>query len=190
MFFNAQNEFTWQNTVLLAPLCTTDNDDIVRKKIGATAIYLDIWLMRRAVNYIRVGYSSATYSMFLLCRDIRRKSLLELVNILTQKLNNDDVTFDGSPSKRRKGINDLYLNQFSRRYIYHLLARLTAYIEVGAGLPDITASAHTGGGIPADTGRRSSSTIHAISNTSGPRITAVMNARLKMKRSSNPYVIM
>lgn len=136
VYFNAQNKFTWQNTVLLAPLCVTDDDDTVRRKIAATATYLDIWLMRRVVNYIRVGYSSAAYAMFQLCRDIRRKTLTELVDILYQKLLNDDVTFDGCSIKGRDGINGLYLNQFSRRYIYHLLARLTAYIEVGSGEHD------------------------------------------------------
>ena len=39
-----------------------------------------IWLMRRVVNYIRVGYSSASYAMWLLCKEIRRKSLPELVD--------------------------------------------------------------------------------------------------------------
>lgn len=137
VFYNANNEFTWQNTVLLAPLCTTDGDDIVRLKIAATATYLDIWLMRRTVNYIRVGYSSTAYAMFLLCRDIRRKPLPELVDILIHKLSTDDVTFDGSPSKGREGINGLFLNQFSRRYIYHLLARLTAYVETESCQPDL-----------------------------------------------------
>jgi hypothetical protein len=59
--------------------------------------------------------------------------LPELVDILTQKLSSDDVTFDGSPRRGREGINGLYLNQFSRRYVYHLLARLTAYVEVESG---------------------------------------------------------
>ena len=133
VFFNAHNKFTWQNTVLLAPLCATDNDDTVRRKIAATATYLDIWLMRRVVNFIRVGYSSAAYAMFQLCRDIRRQPLPELVDILYLKLANDDVNFDGCSIKGREGINGFYLNQFSRRYIYHLLARLTTYIEVGSG---------------------------------------------------------
>lgn len=137
VFYNAHNEFTWQNTVLLAPLTPADDDDTLRLKIAITATYLDIWLMRRVVNYIRVGYSSTAYSMFLLCRDIRRKTPSELVDILTQKLASDDVTFDGSKSKGRTGIKDLYLNQFSRRYIYHLLARLTSYIEKESGGPDL-----------------------------------------------------
>lgn len=137
VFYNAHNEFTWQATVLLAPLCVTDNAEIMRQKIAVTATYLDIWLMRRVVNYIRVGYSTTAYAMFLLSRDIRRKSLTDLVEILTQKLQNDDVTFDGSPSRGRKGIEDLGLNQFSRRYVFHLLARLTAYTEVHGGKPDL-----------------------------------------------------
>jgi len=93
--------------------------------------------MRRVVNYIRVGYSSVSYAMWLLCKDIRRKSLVELKKILRNKLDKDDVTFVGNPAKNRIGIEGLALNQFSRRYIYHLLARLTAATEVGAGRADI-----------------------------------------------------
>lgn len=137
VFYNAHNEFTWQNTVLLAPLCVTDDNETMRRKIAATATYLDIWLMRRTVNYIRVGYSSPAYAMFLLCREIRRKPLNDLVDILDYRLANDDVSFDGNLPRGRIGIKGLGLNQFSRRYIYHLLARLTAYIEVGAGKPDL-----------------------------------------------------
>ncbi len=137
VFYNAHNEFTWQNTVLLAPLSVNDDSDTVQKKIAITAVYLDIWLMRRVVNYIRVSYSSTSYTMYLLCKDIRGKSLQELTEILILKLKTDDVTFEGSEAKGRSGIDDLGLNQFSRRYIYHLLARLTAFTEVGAGKPDL-----------------------------------------------------
>jgi uncharacterized protein with ParB-like and HNH nuclease domain len=137
VFFNAHNEFTWQNTVLLAPLTVSDDADTVQKKIAVTAMYLDIWLMRRVVNYIRVGYSSTSYTMYLLCKDIRGKSLQELKEILIQKLLTDEVTFEGSEARGRSGIDELGLNQFSRRYIYHLLARLTAFTDLGAGKPDL-----------------------------------------------------
>lgn len=138
VFYNAHNDFTWQSTVLLAPLVVGDDDETVRRKLAATATYLDIWVMRRTVNYIRVGYSSVSYAMWLLCRDIRGKSLDELVTILSDKLEQDatEVSLEGSDSRGRKGIADLRLNQFSKRYIYHLLARLTAYTEVESGRPD------------------------------------------------------
>jgi hypothetical protein len=137
VFYNAHNDFTWQNTVLLAPLVTSDDDETVRRKIAVTATYLDIWLMRRVVNYIRVGYSSTSYAMWLLCRDIRRKPLTELMETLSKKLADDDVTFKGIPAKGRGGIGELALNQFSRRYIFHLLARLTAFTEAGSGRADL-----------------------------------------------------
>jgi uncharacterized protein with ParB-like and HNH nuclease domain len=133
VYYNAHNDFTWQSTVLLASLVETDDDDTVRRKLAVTATYLDIWLMRRAVNYIRVGYSSVSYAMWNLCKDIRRKPVAELVSILDQRLTADEVTFAGSPSKGRTGIQGLGLNQFSRRYIYHLLARITEATEAGAG---------------------------------------------------------
>lgn len=133
VYYNAHNDFTWQSTVLLAPLVETDDDETVRRKFAVTATYLDIWVMRRAVNSIRVGYSSVSYAMWLLCRDIRRKPLSELVIILQKKLDEDDVTFAGSTAKGRTGIHGLSLNQFSRRYIFHLLARITEASEKGAG---------------------------------------------------------
>ena len=136
VFYNARNDFTWQNTVLLASLIPSDDDETVRRKIAVTATYLDIWLMRRVTNYIRVGYSSTSYAMWMLCRDIRRKPLASLVEILADKLANDDVTFAGSPSRGRTGIDAFSLNQFSRRYIYHVLARLTAFTEANSGRAD------------------------------------------------------
>lgn len=137
VFYNAHNEFTWQNTVLLAPLSKTDDADTVRRKLAATSTYLDIWIMRRVVNYIRVGYSSTSYTMYNLSKDIRNKTLPDLVEILANKLATDDATFDGSPSRGRHGIDELGLNQFSRRYIYHLLARLTAFVETQSGRPNL-----------------------------------------------------
>jgi uncharacterized protein with ParB-like and HNH nuclease domain len=136
IFYNANNDFTWQSTVLLAPLVVTDDPATVRKKLAATAAYLDIWVMRRAVNYIRVGYSSVSYAMWLLCKDIRNKPLDELISILVQRLDEDEVTLLGSAAKDRSGIEGLALNQFSKRYILHLLARITSFTEVGSGRAD------------------------------------------------------
>lgn len=136
IYYNGHNDFTWQKTVLLAPLVLTDSADTVRRKLAATATYLDIWIMRRVVNYTRVSYSSTSYTMYLLCLEIRGKPLPELVTILTKRLVEDEVTFAGYPARARKGINDLGLNQFSKRYIFHLLARLTAFVEHESGRPD------------------------------------------------------
>jgi hypothetical protein len=59
------------------------------------------------------------------------------VSILTARLGEGDATFEGSESRGRQGIRDLRLNQFSRRYIFHLLARVTSFVEVNSGKPDL-----------------------------------------------------
>ena len=124
--------------MLLAPLTLADDEETISRKLAATATYLDIWITRRTVNYIRVGYSSVSYTMWRLCRDIRDLPLNELIDTLKRKLaGEDDVTFEGSRSRGRGGISQLGLNQFSRRYIRHLLARVTAYTETHAGKPDL-----------------------------------------------------
>lgn len=139
VFYNAHNEFTWQNTVLLAPLDVADDDDMIRRKIGVTAAFLDIWIMRRAANYIRVAYSSTSYAMFLLTKAIRRLPLDELISVLTDRLAQDDVGFEGTEKGDRHGTPELGLNMFSRRYIFHMLARLTDAAEIGAGQASIFA---------------------------------------------------
>lgn len=137
VFYNGHNEFTWQNTVLLAPLNINDDDETVRRKIAVTATYLDIWIMRRTANYVRVGYSSVSYAMHLLTKKIRHKPLDALIDILTEQLAVDDASFDGIESKGRYGIPQLNINQFSKRYVFHMLARITAYIEKESGGPDL-----------------------------------------------------
>lgn len=136
VFYNADNEFTWQPTVLLAAIADGDSDDVIRRKIQAVATYLDIWLVRRVVNYIRVSYSSSSYAMFLLVKSIRGKSLPELAEILTKRLAEDDATLLSAKNGERQGLPDLRLNQFSKRYIHHILARMTAFVEVAAGQPN------------------------------------------------------
>lgn len=142
VFYNAHNDFTWQPTVLLAALDMNDDEETIRRKINATATFLDIWIMRRTVNYIRVAYSSVSYAMFALVRDIRRLQLDELIDVLRAKLDEEEprIGFHGSPSRHRGGVKDLALNQFSRRYIYHLLARVTAFVEKESGKPDLFAT--------------------------------------------------
>jgi uncharacterized protein with ParB-like and HNH nuclease domain len=136
IFYNAHNEFTWQPTVLLACIVEGDNERTVEKKIQAVASYLDIWLVRRVINYIRVSYSSTSYTMFLLAKAIRGKTLPELINVLTQKLLDDDVSLTTAKNGSRGGFLEFRLNQFSKRYIHHILARMTVHTETMSGQPN------------------------------------------------------
>ncbi len=122
--------------MLLAPLRLVDDAHTVQHKLAATATFLDTWLMRRVINYTRVGYSSAAHAMFLLVKAIRGQPLSQLISILRDRLDKDGPTLTGDLKTGREGVHGLCLNQFSRRYIFHLLARLTAFTEVQSKQPD------------------------------------------------------
>ncbi|HEX8397662.1 MAG TPA: DUF262 domain-containing protein [Pyrinomonadaceae bacterium] len=133
VYYNAQNDFTLQYTVLLAPLSDGDDQETILRKIRVTASFLDILLIRRIVNYIRISYSANYYAMFLLLKEIRNKPLYELVEILEKRLNEEEATFDSARGGERRGIDEFGLNNFSKRYIHHILARMTAHIETQSG---------------------------------------------------------
>ena len=135
IYYNAVNDFTLQNTVLLAPIRIDDDELTRKKKLQATATYLDIFITRRVSNYIRVSYSNVQYTMFQLMKAIRQKPLDELVDILVQRLKEDDVTFDQAKNGQRNGLQDLRLNNFTKKYIHYILARLTSYLEEKSDRP-------------------------------------------------------
>ena len=134
IFYNAQHEFTLQYPLLLAPLKTTDTDAEVDRKLRIVGAFVDILIARRCVNYLMLTYSTMSYAVFLVMRDVRAKSAEELVAILKKKLSELGCDFTGTTDGRRKGMPDFGLNLWSKRYIHQLLARMTAYVEEKSGM--------------------------------------------------------
>jgi uncharacterized protein with ParB-like and HNH nuclease domain len=140
VYYNATNDLTLQTPVLMAAVQRDDSDEVIRRKLQIVATYLDHFLVRRVVNYIRVGYSAIQYTMVQLIKEVRHKSPDDLVAILTQRLAKDDATLDSAKGGNRKGISDFRLNMLSKRYIHYLLARMTAFIESGCDKGDYFAA--------------------------------------------------
>ncbi|TET21446.1 MAG: DUF262 domain-containing protein [Candidatus Stahlbacteria bacterium] len=136
VFYNADNNFTLQYPVLLAPIRQKDDLETRNRKIRLVATYLDIMIARRAINYQTLNYSSMAYNMFLLIKAIRDCSLLDLHNVLKQKLFELDSDFSGTKDGKRHGFKEFELNQWSKRYIKHILARITSFIETQCGEPN------------------------------------------------------
>jgi hypothetical protein len=126
IFYNADNGFTIQTMVLLAPLRTSDSQDEVRTKLGLVASYLDIFIARRIVNFRNFGYSTVQYTMFNLCKAIRDLDTPALCARLLVEVAGLEDGFEG--------VDRLALNQRNRGQIRHLLARMTAYLELGCGV--------------------------------------------------------
>jgi uncharacterized protein with ParB-like and HNH nuclease domain len=138
VYFNAQNNFTLQYPTLLAPLDANDSDSVIEQKIRLVAGYLDIFIARRAVNRRTLGYSSLTYPIFNLIKEIRGMSVSELAQHLKQRINEMHESFEGM----------LYfqMHHRNRRYVRQILARLTYYVDKESGqathFEDLIASAN------------------------------------------------
>jgi hypothetical protein len=126
--FNAQNNFTLQYPVLLAPLRLEDDEATALRKIRIAAVYLDVLINRRIWNWRAIDYSTMQYAMFLVMRDIRGKSPEELAAMLRDRLYAETETF--APNDR----NDHFgLHAMNGPQIHRLLARVTDYVETRSG---------------------------------------------------------
>lgn len=127
IFYNAQNGFTQQYQILLAPLLPSDPEQIVHTKLRMVAIFLDIMLTCRIWNSRSTGYSHMQYGMFLLTKEIRGKAPAQVAEILAARLAEDEYNFDKNPNYKLHGQN--------RKQILRILARITDYLETACHQP-------------------------------------------------------
>ncbi len=126
IYYNAQNNFTLQYPVLLAPLLRTDSETEVLRKLRIVAGYINILIARRIWNWKSTSYSAMQYNMFqLVILKIRGKSAAELAEILTKRLEAEEETFSSNDRFRLHGMNG--------RQIHRLLARMTDFVETRSG---------------------------------------------------------
>jgi uncharacterized protein with ParB-like and HNH nuclease domain len=126
VYANSWLDFTLQYPLLLAPLKLSDDEETRMRKFNVVSSFVDILIARRLWNFRSISYSTLQYSMFLVIRDIRGKSVDELVEILGSRLEEDEENLDTNPTLR--------LHQMNRFSLKWLLARMTDFLEVRGGL--------------------------------------------------------
>jgi Uncharacterized conserved protein len=122
ILYNAQNGFTLQNMLLLAPLRPGDKEEVVRRKLRIVSHFLDILLTWRLWNFRSIAYSTMQYSMFLVMRDIRGLDPEPLAHKLYEILCKEEETLESNTSLR--------VHQQNRHSLHRILARLTDYVEI------------------------------------------------------------
>lgn len=125
VLYNAQQGFTLQYMLLLAPLRPDDSEQVVIRKIGLVARYLDILLTWRLWNFRTIAYSTMQYAMFIVMREIRGLSPDALAHKLHGLLLSEHETF--------KSNDRLRMHQQNRYGIHRILARITDYVETQSG---------------------------------------------------------
>ncbi|WP_447074280.1 DUF262 domain-containing protein [Vibrio alginolyticus] len=111
--------------LMLAPLKTTDSVDLANQKMNLVAKYIDIFCVRRSVNFRNFSASSIRYTMYNLVKEIRNKEYSELLEIFDKKLSEMDEQWNGFEWFRLHGQNG--------RFVKYLLSRLSGYVDGLAG---------------------------------------------------------
>lgn len=126
VFYNANRNFTLQYQLILAAIDPFETKEESDKKIKLVSCFLDLYFTRRIFNYKTVDYSAIVYSVFMLSKKIRRKPLPQLLELCEQEIQAMEFQLDT--------IDDFRLNGWTKRYMLHILSRLTDYVETSSGM--------------------------------------------------------
>ena len=128
IYYNSDNKFTLQYTVLLAALKPGDNEKIVDRKLNIAAMFLDILVTRRVWNYKATDYNTMRDDMFRVVKEVRGKSVRVLANFLADRLRTE------ADNGAAFGDNNFALHRRNGPQVHRLLARITAFIEKESGV--------------------------------------------------------
>lgn len=112
--------------LMMSPILTSDASDVVKNKMNAVAKFIEIFVVRRALNYRRFGSSSIKYTMNTLVKEIRNLEENALIDLLANRLDEMDEKIDG--------INEFGWHGQNGKFVKFFLSRVTSYIEKESGM--------------------------------------------------------
>lgn len=127
VYYNAQVNFTLQPQLLLSSVRYEDTWEDIIEKLNLTACFIDLLIVSRVMNYRSVDYSNSKNFVFNITKDIRMCDK----ETLKQKLMCHYRELQFNPSSALK---DFGLNSFTKKYMKHILARVTGFIEENSGV--------------------------------------------------------
>jgi uncharacterized protein with ParB-like and HNH nuclease domain len=119
--------YTWgiaeslQEPLLLASINYKDDIETIKKKLDLVARYIETFTVRRSVNSRKFGQTTIKYTMFNVIKSVRNNSFEKLGKSLVKEINQIPEGWSG--------VNNLVLNQMNKRFIKHLLSRISSYVD-------------------------------------------------------------
>lgn len=110
-----------QDPLLLSSIDLSDDEHTTERKIDLVAKYIEIFTVRRGVNYRKFGQASIKYTMFNIIKKIRNNSIEELIKNLSEETDNINESWDN--------LSDFRLHGQNRKFVKHLLSRITSYVD-------------------------------------------------------------
>lgn len=126
VFYNAHRDITYQNYLIMSAVRVDDAPAVVDQKIRVVATFIDIFASTRIFNYKKVNWNANKNLLFRVMCQIRNQDVKTIGVRLVYSLQR--------MSEKLDAIQDFELNHISRRYMLHMLARLTDYVNVRMGL--------------------------------------------------------
>lgn len=128
LFYNAALGFTLQSQLCLAPIRTDDLSETIERKILLVSRFIDIYIYTRATNYRSLDYSTIKNAVFQLTKRIRDLNVRELAAQLGKEVADLGMSIEDAWSNFR-------LNSYTKKYLRHMFARITDYVERGCDQP-------------------------------------------------------
>ena len=127
VFYNANRDLNYQTMLIISAIRNDDSEEDIKRKIQMVSKFVDIFASVRIFNFRKVNWNTNKYLLFRVMKDIRNQDCKTVGMVLVRALRRMDASIDA--------ITKFSLNQFSGRYMLHLLARFTSYVNVRMGNP-------------------------------------------------------
>ncbi len=114
-----------QEPLILASINYEDSADTIRKKIDFVSRYIETFTVRRAINYRKFGQTSIKYTMFNVIKLIRSNDIFTLGTNLSNEIEKIPENWDG--------IWNFSLHGQNRKFVKHLLSRISSYLDILIG---------------------------------------------------------
>ena len=110
-----------QEPLLLSTLLYTDEENLIKTKIDYTARFIETFTVKRSINFRKFGQTSIKYTMFNIIKIIRNNNKSLLIENLKKETEQIDASWDG--------VINFGLHGMNRKFVKHLLSRITSYID-------------------------------------------------------------
>ncbi len=114
-----------QDALLLSPIKYEDDQTTINTKLDFVARFIETFTVRRAVNYRKFGQTAIKYTMFNIVKLIRDNEIKLLSKNLTEQTNNIE--------QKWTAIHNFRLHGQNRKFVKHLLSRISSYLDFAIG---------------------------------------------------------
>lgn len=118
--------YSLEYPLVLAALKSEEDKDIRFQKMDAVARFIETYTVRRSINFKKFDVSAIQYTFFNFIKGIRDLSLNDLKGYLKTELEQMPQNFEA--------VSDFGIHQQNRRFVKHLLSRITAFVDRQVGM--------------------------------------------------------